>query len=281
MQKIKDAESSILSLYFKDLIGYHPLNRQKEIELVKKIQKGNKKAECELIKSNLRFVVSVARNYANQGMTLNDLISIGNIGLMRAVKKFRVDRNTKFISYAVWWIRQAILEALSRQSRSTKIPLNLMGSLYKIKKIQEKLEQKYKRYPSAEEIASEMKTDIKRINEILNIETSFLSLDCPLSYNSDDTFLDRIHTDENEDESMKEIDRFFMKNLLDKSFEILSEREKKVLKRLFGFDKGCTATLDEVGKEMKLTRERIRQIRANALERLRKSDKLKSLVLYN
>ena len=273
------SEESSLALYLKEIGKNKSLSLEEEAKLAVRIRKDDRKALELLVKANLRFVVSVARNYQNQGLPLNDLINEGNLGLIRAAKRFDEKKNFKFISYAVWWIRQAILQALAEQSRIIKLPLNRVGTIHKIGKVQGKLEQKYRRLPNVEEIARELELDPLEVQETIKIGNSHMSLDAPLQAGEDSKLLD-ILQDENQelpDEGLMEVS---LQKEIQNTLETLSEREREVVRLYFGIGEETTHTLEEIGQRFNLTRERARQIKEKALKRLKHSTRCKRLAAY-
>jgi RNA polymerase primary sigma factor len=267
------SEMDSLEVYLRQLSSYKPLSTEEECSLAKKIQKGDRRAKKKLVLANLRFVVSVARNYTNQGMALPDLINEGNLGLIRAASKFDGEKNFKFISYAVWWIRQSILKALAEQSRITHIPLHAITVLSHVAKAQLKLEQKYGRIANAQEIAIELehsykKTNIEEIENALRIGSRYVSLDQPVGVDKDIRMLDII-TDDNQESAESEMSRT---NVADKIKGILKQlkgNEEYVLRLYFGIGEESTFTLEEIGQKLNLTRERVRQIKERGLQRLK------------
>jgi RNA polymerase primary sigma factor len=244
-----------------------------------RIRTGERKALEKLVKANLRFVVSVSRNYQNQGLPLSDLINEGNLGLIRAAKRFDEKKNFKFISYAVWWIRQAILQALAEQSRIIKLPLNRVGTIHKIGKTQSRLEQKYRRAPNVEEIARELSLDENEVRETIKIGNTHMSLDAPLQHGEDSKLIDVLHDDSQErpDDGVMDIS---LQEEIEKTLATLSEREKEVVKLYFGIGEETAHTLEEIGQRFNLTRERVRQIKEKALRRLKHCSRSKRLKVY-
>ncbi|WP_431736087.1 sigma-70 family RNA polymerase sigma factor [Cellulosispirillum alkaliphilum] len=257
-----------LELYLKEISRNEALPADEEARLAVQIRKGDKKALEKLIKANLRFVVSVARNYQNQGLPLGELISEGNLGLIQAAKRFDEKRNFKFISYAVWWIRQAILRALADRSRITRVPLNRIGVIHKVGKTQSRLEQKYRRMPSLEEIANELGINESEIVAIQKIGNRYLSLDTPVQADDSSELIDLLQDEEQElpDSRLMELS---IHEGVNRILDTLSEREKKVLKLYFGVGEDTAHTLDEIGRRLQLTRERVRQIKEKAIHRLK------------
>jgi len=272
-------EEGSLALYLKEIGKNRSLTVEEEAKLAVKIRKGDRKALEKLVKANLRFVVSVARNYQNQGLPLSDLINEGNLGLIRAAKRFDEKKNFKFISYAVWWIRQAILQALAEQSRIIKLPLNRVGTIHKIGKMQSKLEQKFRRLPNVEELAAELNIDEAEVQETIKIGNSHMSLDAPLQHGEDSRLLDILQDDDQElpDNGLMEVS---LQEEITNTLETLSEREKEVVRLYFGIGEETSHTLEEIGQRFNLTRERARQSKEKALRRLKHSSRSKRLLAY-
>ncbi len=276
--KYRDEDRS-LDLYLRE-IGETPLiNAEEEVRLARKIKQGDKKALEKLTNANLRFVVSVAKQYQNQGLSLADLINEGNIGLIKAAKRFDETRGFKFISYAVWWIRQAILQALAEQSRIVRLPLNRVGTLHKIGKISSRLEQGLGRIPSPEEIAKELELTEGEVSDTLKISNSHLSLDAPFSVSEDNSLIDVL-----EDEFQPSPDEALLKDSLrveiEKALDTLTPREAEVINLYFGLNQEKALTLEEIGARFSLTRERVRQIKEKAIRRLRHASRSRSLRAY-
>jgi len=270
-----------LSIYLKNISKHRTLSAQEEGKIAFRIRKGDRAAFEKLVKCNLRFVVLVCRNYRNQGLPLSDLINEGNLGLMRAAKRFDEKKNFKFISYAVWWIRQAILQALAEQSRIIKLPLNRVSTIYKIGKAQNDLEQRFCRPPNPEEIAAELNINKKEVQEALKIGNTHMSLDTPMGSDQDD---DSRLIDLLQDHDETPADERALKHLLSSEIEDilcnLSDREKKVIKLYFGIGEDTAHTLEEIGKHFNLTRERIRQIKDKAIRRLKSPVNMARLKAY-
>jgi RNA polymerase primary sigma factor len=272
-------EENSLALYLKEIGKNKTLLVEEEASTAVRIRKGDRKALDKLVKANLRFVVSVARNYQNQGLPLSDLINEGNLGLIRAAKRFDEKKNFKFISYAVWWIRQAILQALAEQSRIIKLPLNRVGTIHKIGKAQSKLEQKYRRIPNIEEIARELKIDEEEVKETIKIGNSHMSLDAPLQQGEDSKLLDLL---QDEDQILPDtgIMEISLHEEINQTLDTLTSREKEVIKLYFGIGEETAHTLEEIGQRFNLTRERARQIKEKALRRLKHSSRSLRLRVY-
>ena len=276
--KYRDEDRS-LDLYLRE-IGETPLiNAQEEVRLARKIKQGDKSALEKLTKANLRFVVSVAKQYQNQGLSLADLINEGNIGLIKAAKRFDETRGFKFISYAVWWIRQAILQALAEQSRIVRLPLNRVGTLHKIGKASSRLEQGLGRLPSPDEIAKELELTENEVADTLKISNTHLSLDAPFSVSEDNSLIDVL-----EDEFQPSPDESLLSNSLrieiEKALDSLTPREAEVINLYFGLHHEKALTLEEIGARFSLTRERVRQIKEKAIRRLRHASRSRSLRAY-
>ena len=271
-KQVTNRESKSLDKYLQDISKIDLITAEEEVELAQKIKRGDQRALEKLVNSNLRFVVSVAKQYQNQGLTLPDLINEGNFGLVKAAQRFDETRGFKFISYAVWWIRQSILQALAEQSRVVRLPLNKIGSINKINKTFSYLEQAHERPPSAEEIAEELGLSISEVKQSLKNAGKHISMDAPFAEGEDSNLYDVISASETpmpDTELVKESIREEIGRVLD----TLSEREADVIKLYYGIGQSSTMTLDEIGNTFDLTRERVRQIREKAIRKLRKSAK--------
>jgi len=276
--KYRDEDRS-LDLYLRE-IGETPLiTADEEVRLAKKIKQGSKQALEALTKANLRFVVSVAKQYQNQGLSLADVINEGNIGLIKAAKRFDETRGFKFISYAVWWIRQAILQALAEQIRIVRLPLNRVGTLHKIGKISSSLEQDLGREPSPDEIARELDLSEGEVSDTLKISNSHLSLDAPFSVSEDNSLID-ILEDEYQPAPDEELLEHSLKLEIEKALDTLTPREAEVISLYFGLNYEKALTLEEIGARFSLTRERVRQIKEKAIRRLRHASRSRSLRAY-
>jgi RNA polymerase primary sigma factor len=271
------ADDGALSLYLKEISKYNTLPIEEEAALAKRIRMGDDTALEALVRSNLRFVVSVSRNYQNQGLPLIDLINEGNLGLIRAAKRFDEKKNFKFISYAVWWVRQAILQALAEQSRIVKLPLNRVGAMHKIGVAQSKLEQKFSRKPNYDEIAEELRINSHDVHEAIKIGNTHFSLDAPLQSGEDSKLMDLLHDDRSErpDDSVMNVS---LHAEVDTVLESLTERERDVVKMYFGIGEETAYTLEEIGIRFDLTRERVRQIKEKALKRLKHYSRARKLI---
>lgn len=272
-------ESQSLDKYLQDIGKVNLLSTEQEIDLAVRIKKGEPQALEELTKANLRFVVSVAKQYQNQGLSLGDLINEGNLGLIKAAKRFDETRGFKFISYAVWWIRQSILQALAEQARIVRLPLNRVGALNKIGKAYSNLEQEFEREPNAAELATELKMEVSEIADTLQISGRHISMDAPFTKGEENRLLDVIQNDEQpspDQALMKES----LKAEIERALSMLSEREAEVIKMYFGLNKENSCTLEEIGERFNLTRERVRQIKEKAIRRLRHASRSKDLKIY-
>ncbi|MEX0994273.1 MAG: RNA polymerase sigma factor RpoD/SigA [Balneolaceae bacterium] len=276
---ISTRESESLDRYLQEIGREKLITPEDEVRLAKEIQKGSQRALEDLTKANLRFVVSVAKQYQNQGLSLGDLINEGNLGLIKAAKRFDETRGFKFISYAVWWIRQSILQALAEQSRIVRLPLNRVGALNKIGKELSKLEQEYERVPSAAELAESLEMTVSEVADTLKISGRHLSVDAPFAQGEDNRLLDVLENEEIPDpdndlmgESLKvEIERALSK---------LTKREAEVIRLYFGIGREHSLTLEEIGERFDLTRERVRQIKEKALRKLRHHNRSAALRAY-
>lgn len=270
MERNYFTEGTALYLYLREIAKGRNLSSQEESQLAVRIHEGDTEALSKLVEANLRFVVSVAKNYQNQGLPLCDLINEGNLGLIRAARRFDEKKNFKFISYAVWWIRQAILQALADQSRIVKLPLNRVGMLYRIGKAQIKLEQSYGRQPAAAEIAQELDVSEKVVADTMKIGNSNVSLDSPLQEDEDGRLMDLMRDVDQEmpDENVMQVS---LRQELESVLGTLSAREREILKLYFGVGEDTPYTLEEIGKRFDLTRERARQIKEKALARLKQA----------
>ena len=275
-KSITNRESASLDKYLQEIGREELISVSEEVELAQRIKKGDHAALEKLIKANLRFVVSVAKQYQNQGLSLPDLINEGNLGLIRAAQKFDETRGFKFISYAVWWIRQSILQALAEQSRIVRLPLNQVGSLNKITKEMSRFEQENERRPSTEELAERLDMPVDKISDTIQVSGRHISVDAPFVEGEDNSLLDVLN---NEDSPMADanLNQESLSKEVDRALKQLYDRERDILKMFFGI--GCQEmTLEEIGAKFDLTRERVRQIKEKAIRRLKgqKSKLLKS-----
>ena len=277
-KSITNRESASLDKYLQEIGKEELISVEEEVELAQRIRKGDQEALEKLTKANLRFVVSVAKQYQNQGLSLPDLINEGNLGLIKAAEKFDETRGFKFISYAVWWIRQSILQALAEQSRIVRLPLNQVGSLNKINKAFARFEQEHERTPSAEELANELELPKEKVTDTLRVAGRHISVDAPFADGEDNSLLDvLVNTDS------PNADRGLINESLatevERALEILTDRERDIIRYFFGI--GCSEmTLEEIGEKFDLTRERVRQIKEKAIRRLRHSSRSKLLQSY-
>jgi len=272
-------EEQSLGQYLQEIGDVPLLTAEEEIELARNVRAGNQAALEQLTKSNLRFVVSVAKQYQNQGLYLTDLINEGNLGLIKAAKRFDETKGFKFISYAVWWIRQAILQALAEQSRIVRLPLNRVGTLHKIGRISSDLEQEYGREPRPDEIAQELDMSTHEIADTLRISSRHLSLDAPFTPGEDNRLLDVIEDEmqNSPDESLMEES---LKDEIARALGSLTDREAEVISLYFGINTDSSSTLEEIGTRFGLTRERVRQIKEKAIRRLRHASRSQRLRAY-
>lgn len=278
-KQITNREAASLDKYLSEIAKEPLLTPEDEIELAIKIRNGDTSALERLIKSNLRFVVSVAKQYQNQGLSLGDLINEGNVGLMKAARRFDETRGFKFISYAVWWIRQSILQALAEQSRIVRLPLNRVGTLNRIGKAYSHLEQEFEREPSPEELANALEMDIDELSDAMKMTGKPMSMDAPFNQNEENSLHDVLVNDDlpsPDDVLMTES----LKEEIKRALNILNEREKEVLKLYFGIDCDQPLTLEEIGEKFNLTRERVRQIKEKAIRKLRHNSRSKNLKSY-
>ena len=259
--------------------GREPLlSTEEEVELTKKIQEGDRQALDKLIRANLRFVVSVAKHYQNQGLSLPDLINEGNLGLIKAAERFDETRGFKFISYAVWWIRQSILQALAEQSRIVRLPLNQVGSLNRISKAFSKFEQEHERRPSPDEIAELLDMPVEKIGDTMKVSGRHISVDAPFVEGEDNSLLDVLVNDDSPMADRTLVNESLAREI-DRALDTLTEREKKIIQMFFGIGQQ-EMTLEEIGDEFGLTRERVRQIKEKAIRKLRSNSKNKLLKSY-
>jgi RNA polymerase primary sigma factor len=279
VKQFTNRESQSLDRYLQEIGRVNLLTPDQEILLAVNIKKGDQGALETLTKANLRFVVSVAKQYQNQGLSLGDLINEGHLGLIKAAKRFDETRGFKFISYAVWWIRQSILQALAEQSRIVRLPLNRVGALNKIGKAYSNLEQEFEREPNAAELAQELDMDISEVADTLRISGRHVSMDAPFAQGEENRLLDVI-----EDDQQPSPDYILMNESLkaeiDRALSTLTEREAEVIKLYFGLNKDHSMTLEEIGERFNLTRERVRQIKEKAIRRLRHASRSKNLKTY-
>ncbi|MFI3328637.1 MAG: RNA polymerase sigma factor RpoD/SigA [Rikenellaceae bacterium] len=277
-KSITNRESPSLDKYLQEIGKEELISVEEEVELAQRIKKGDQEALEKLIKANLRFVVSVAKQYQNQGLSLPDLINEGNLGLVKAAGKFDETRGFKFISYAVWWIRQSILQALAEQSRIVRLPLNQVGSLNKINKAMARFEQEHERTPSSDELAVELDLPREKVADTLRVAGRHVSVDAPFADGEDNSLLDVLVNPDSPN-----ADRGLLNESLstevDRALETLTDRERDIIKYFFGIG-SSEMTLEEIGEKFDLTRERVRQIKEKAIRRLRHSTRSKLLKSY-
>ncbi len=278
-KQITNRESQSLDKYLQEIGKVDLLTPDEEVELAKRIREGDQVALEKLTKANLRFVVSVAKQYQNQGLSLGDLINEGNLGLIKAAQRFDETRGFKFISYAVWWIRQSILQALAEQSRIVRLPLNRVGSLNKITKTFSELEQKFEREPSAEELAEALDLTAGEIIDTMKISGRHVSMDAPFVQGEDSTLLDVLENDSDEKPD-SELMNDSLRKEVKRALSTLTQREADVVSLYFGLDGEYPMTLEEIGEKFNLTRERVRQIKEKAIRRLRHVSRSKALKPY-
>ena len=269
-----------LDLYLKEINNTPLLTREQERDLAKRIRKGDEDALHALVKANLRFVVSIAKQYVNQGLSLADLVNEGNLGLIKAAYRFDEKRGYKFISYAVWWIRQAMLQALAEQSRIVRLPLNRAGTLYRIGKAARQLDQELGRNPEVDEIAKKLKLPHDEVRDTMQIANSHLSLDASFGNDQEENSLVDYLADDNLEAPDEQTYVNALSEDMQKALDTLTDRERAILSLYFGLEGEEPLTLEEIGKRMHLTRERIRQIKEKAIMRLRHNSRSKYLKGY-
>lgn len=277
-KSITNRESASLDKYLQEISHEELISVEEEVELAQRIRKGDRKALEKLAKANLRFVVSVAKQYQNQGLSLPDLINEGNLGLIKAAEKFDETRGFKFISYAVWWIRQSILQAIAEQSRIVRLPLNQVGSVNKINKILNRFEQENERRPSIDEIADKIDLPEDKIADALKVTGKQVSVDAPFSDGEESSLLD-VLPNANAPMADNELVLESLRNEIDRALQTLTERERNIIEAFYGINQR-EMTLEEIGDKFGLTRERVRQIKEKAIRRLRQNTKSKLLKTY-
>lgn len=277
-KSITNRESASLDKYLQEIGREELISVEEEVELAARIRKGDRRALEKLTRANLRFVVSVAKQYQNQGLSLPDLINEGNLGLIKAAEKFDETRGFKFISYAVWWIRQSILQALAEQARIVRLPLNQVGSLNKITKALAKFEQENERRPSADELAETIGLPVDKISETMKVQGRHISVDAPFVEGEDNSLLDVLVNDDSPMADRSLVNESLQKEI-DRALDSLSEREKEIICMFFGIGQP-EQTLEEIGRTFDLTRERVRQIKEKAIRRLRQSARSRLLKSY-
>ena len=279
VKSITNRNTASLDKYLQEIGREELITAEEEVQLARRIKAGDELALEKLTKANLRFVVSVAKQYQNQGLSLPDLINEGNVGLIKAARRFDETRGFKFISYAVWWIRQSILQALAEQSRIVRLPLNQVGSLNKIRKVSTRLEQQFERKPSAGEIAKEMDVSEQKIDSAMKISTRSVSMDAPIVPDEDVKLIDMIAPADSkgtDEELMQES----LRREIERSLSTLNEKERDVINLYYGIGKNHGLTLEEIGAKFDLTRERVRQIKEKAIRRLRHTSRSRLLKAY-
>jgi len=279
-KSITNRESQSLEKYLQEIGKVELLTPEEEVDLAKRIKQGDQIALEKLTKANLRFVVSVAKQYQNQGLSLSDLINEGNLGLIKAAQRFDETRGFKFISYAVWWIRQSILQALAEQSRIVRLPLNKVGSLNKINKAFSALEQEFEREPSADELAEVLDIETDEVATTLGVAARHISVDAPFVVGEDNSLLDVLENG-NTPKTDQELEyRESLRKEIERSLSTLTERQRDVIKLYFGLTDSHSMSLEDIGDKFGLTRERVRQIKDKAINKLRTTSRSKLLVSY-
>ncbi|MCF0173914.1 MAG: RNA polymerase sigma factor RpoD/SigA [Bacteroidales bacterium] len=278
-KSITNRESASLDKYLQEIGREELITVEEEVELAQRIKQGDQQALEKLTKANLRFVVSVAKQYQNQGLSLPDLINEGNLGLIKAAEKFDETRGFKFISYAVWWIRQSILQALAEQSRIVRLPLNQVGSLNKINKALSKFEQEYERMPSNDELAEMIDIPKEKIADSLRVSGRHVSVDAPFVEGEDNSLLDVLVNDDSPEADRGLVNESLAKEI-DRALAALSSREKDIVEAFFGIGGQQEMTLEEIGEKFGLTRERVRQIKEKAIRKLKQGARSEILKSY-
>ncbi|HMM10909.1 MAG TPA: RNA polymerase sigma factor RpoD/SigA [Bacteroidales bacterium] len=278
-KSITNRENQSLDKYLQDIGREQMVTAEEEVELARRIKQGDEKALERLVNANLRFVVSVAKQYQNQGLSLPDLINEGNVGLIKAARRFDETRGFKFISYAVWWIRQSILQALAEQARIIRLPLNQVGQVNRVKKVSSQLEQQLQRSPSTEELASELELPEHKIEAALKVSSRYISTDAPLMEDEDMMFLDQ-YVPEDAEDTDEPLMRESLGQEIQRSLAMLSEKERDVLNMYYGIGMNHAYTLEEIGAKFDLTRERVRQIKEKAIRRLKHNARNRLLKAY-
>jgi RNA polymerase primary sigma factor len=279
-KSITNREQGALDKYLADIAKEPMISPDEEVELAQKIKMGDQIALDRLVRANLRFVVSVAKQYQNQGLGLADLINEGNVGLIKAAQRFDETKGFKFISYAVWWIRQAILQAVAEQSRMVRLPLNQVGFISRVKKTASYLEQLYQRKPTIKEIAEELDMPEEKIETALKVNAKEVSMDAPISSDDDMTFIDTMIPEDNYEADRKVVSES-ESAAVKRSLSVLNEKERKIIIYYFGLDANKSYTLEEIGYMMDMTRERVRQVKDKALKKLRTRSKKSLLRVLN
>jgi len=279
-KSITNRESQSLEKYLQEIGKVELISPEEEVKLATLIKQGDQLALDRLTKANLRFVVSVAKQYQNQGLSLPDLINEGNLGLIKAAQRFDETRGFKFISYAVWWIRQSILQSLAEQSRIVRLPLNKVGLTNRVQKAYSLLEQQFEREPSPEELAEVLQMDVEEVSATLNLSSRHVSVDTPMSEGEDSTLLD-VMENPNAEKTDAELDhKESLKTEIERSLKTLTERQKEVICFFFGIGVDHPMSLEDIGERFHLTRERVRQIKDKAITKLRAANRCKMLRTY-
>jgi RNA polymerase primary sigma factor len=279
IKQVTNREALSVDKYLHEISKEDLLTAEQEVELARRIKKGDEQALEKLIRSNLRFVVSVAKQYQNQGLSLPDLINEGNLGLIKAARRFDETRGFKFISYAVWWIRQSILQALAEQARIVRLPLNKIGSINKINRALAELEQRHEREPSIQEISKTLELAPEEIKEAMKNSNKPLSMDAPLNEEEEDSMYDIMESDENPPPDENLINESLNREI-ERALSSLTEREAKIIRLYYGLGNKHPFTLEEIGEKINLTRERVRQIKEKAIKRLKHTTRNKILKSY-
>src|SRR3954469_4243327 len=279
-KSITNRESQSLEKYLQEIGKVELITAEEEVNLAMRIRHGDQGALDRLVKSNLRFVVSVAKQYQNQGLSLPDLINEGNLGLIKAALRFDETRGFKFISYAVWWIRQSILQALAEQSRIVRLPLNKVGLTNRISKAYQQLEQQFEREPTPEELADALDLGIEEVASAINVATRHISMDSPLSDGEENTLVDILENPNAEKTDFKVDHCESLKKEIERSLETLSQRQKEVVLYFFGIGLDNPLSLEDIGRKYNLTRERVRQIKDKAINKLKSTHRCKLLKVY-
>jgi RNA polymerase primary sigma factor len=279
-KSITNRESQSLEKYLQEIGKVELISAEEEVKLARLIKQGDQRALDRLTKANLRFVVSVAKQYQNQGLSLPDLINEGNLGLIKSAQRFDETRGFKFISYAVWWIRQSILQALAEQSRIVRLPLNKVGLTNRIQKAYTQLEQEFEREPSAEELAEVLQMDLEEVSATLGINSRHLSMDTPLADGEDSTLMDVMENPNAEKTDLQLDHNESLKTEIDRSLKTLTDRQKEVICYFFGIGVDHPMSLEDIGAKFNLTRERVRQIKDKAINKLKTTTRSQQLRVY-
>jgi len=279
-KQITNRESHSIDKYLQEIGKVSMLTAEEEVELAKKIKDGDDRALMVLVQSNLRFVVSVAKQYQNQGLSLSDLINEGNLGLIKAAKCFDETRGFKFISYAVWWVRQSILQALAEHSRLVRLPLNKISSINKINKVFAKLEQENEREPTPEEIGTSLEMTPKEVKDNIKVSSRHISMDAPLKSDEDNNLYDIFSNHDEGNSPDIKLQKESLVQEIERTISTLSHREAEILRMYYGLNGGTHSSLEEIGNKLELTSERVRQIKTKAIKRLKSSYRCKRLKTF-